>query len=213
MRLKASIAAWAAAAALLGPAAAQAAAFTNGSFEENLDGWTTDDMLVSIPFVFDHRDAANAPDQEYNPVDGFFFAAMLADQGDAPVTLSQTFTTDGGVFSGWAAFLAEDALPLNDGGYVRIFNASTNVVLFSSDIAAVGDYGFTPWTHFSTRLAAGEYTIEAGVTNGSDEFNPSLLLVDNFSLTPVPEPASWALMIAGLGGVGALVRRRRDALA
>jgi hypothetical protein len=26
----------------------------------------------------------------------------------------------------------------------------------------------------------------------------------------VPEPASWALMIMGFGGVGALVRRRRN---
>lgn len=27
---------------------------------------------------------------------------------------------------------------------------------------------------------------------------------------PVPEPASWALMIVGFGGVGALMRRRRE---
>ena len=31
----------------------------------------------------------------------------------------------------------------------------------------------------------------------------------NFSFTPVPEPATWGLMIAGFGGVGMLVRRKR----
>lgn len=39
----------------------------------------------------------------------------------------------------------------------------------------------------------------------------------SFNVTPdggiVPEPSSWALMIAGFGGVGALMRRRRSALA
>ena len=32
-------------------------------------------------------------------------------------------------------------------------------------------------------------------------------------LFPVPEPSTWALMIAGFGGAGAMIRRRRAALA
>ncbi len=32
-------------------------------------------------------------------------------------------------------------------------------------------------------------------------------------VTPVPEPATWSLLIAGFAGVGALMRRRRSALA
>ncbi len=35
----------------------------------------------------------------------------------------------------------------------------------------------------------------------------------NFTLTAVPEPASWALMIAGFGLVGTAARRRRTAVA
>eukprot|EP01041_Mallomonas_annulata_P019365 gene19365-38671_t len=33
--------------------------------------------------------------------------------------------------------------------------------------------------------------------------------VDNIRLTAVPEPATWAMMILGFGGVGAALRRRR----
>lgn len=37
--------------------------------------------------------------------------------------------------------------------------------------------------------------------------------LDSITLAPVPEPASWALMIAGFGLSGAALRRRRTALA
>jgi hypothetical protein len=33
--------------------------------------------------------------------------------------------------------------------------------------------------------------------------------IDNVSVTGVPEPASWALMILGFGAGGAMLRRRR----
>ena len=41
------------------------------------------------------------------------------------------------------------------------------------------------------------------VWNGSGTFTP---------VTAVPEPATWALMIAGFGGAGAMLRRRRSGL-
>jgi hypothetical protein len=34
--------------------------------------------------------------------------------------------------------------------------------------------------------------------------------IDNVAARAVPEPASWALMILGIGGVGALMRRQRE---
>jgi hypothetical protein len=34
--------------------------------------------------------------------------------------------------------------------------------------------------------------------------------IDNVAVRAVPEPATWALMILGIGGIGALMRRQRD---
>ena len=42
---------------------------------------------------------------------------------------------------------------------------------------------------------------------------PPVAFLDNVSLTPVPEPAAWALIFAGVGGIGLTLRRRRSAVA
>lgn len=60
-------------------------------------------------------------------------------------------------------------------------------------------------------LAQGQFL--AFVVNNAGNYSNDSTGV-NFTLTSgaVPEPASWALMIAGFGGAGAMLRRRRDAL-
>ena len=46
-------------------------------------------------------------------------------------------------------------------------------------------------------------TVPAKGSNGGN------VLLKALTVTPVPEPGSWALMIAGFGGLGALARHRR----
>lgn len=212
MGLKTSIVAGAVLAALaLGAAPAQASTLFNGSFENILTDWTADPSLVQTPGVFQHRDANGDADKQYDPVDGFILGVIQAGGGDFEVLVSQTFTTIGGLFSGSAAFLAEDDAGINDYGFVRILHNGNILELFHSDVAAVGAFGYTEWTGFSTVLGAGTYTLEAGVANALDEFNPSFLLVDDFRLAEVPEPATWTLMLTGFLGLGAALRRRRVA--
>jgi hypothetical protein len=35
-------------------------------------------------------------------------------------------------------------------------------------------------------------------------------VLDGVSLTAVPEPTTWAMMLLGFGGIGAMIRRRRQ---
>jgi hypothetical protein len=221
MGFKASIiAGMAVAVAALGaPGARAASGFQNGGFEDGLAHWVGDPDLVQIPaFGWNHLDADGEVDHHYDPVSPWTLAKLQASETDANVILSQTFSTGGGLFSGWAAFLGEDYLPWNDEGFVRIYRltdgdlqamglASNPLTLFSSSISDVGDWGWTEWTHFQVRLDAGTYRVEAGILDRNDAFNPSVLLVDNFQMTP--EPAAWALMILGFAGLGAALRRRR----
>jgi len=61
------------------------------------------------------------------------------------------------------------------------------------------------------------YKFDAGTT-GITSFTFSMPGLSNAALymtgsaVPVPEPATWAMMIVGFGGVGAILRRRRTAL-
>jgi hypothetical protein len=67
---------------------------------------------------------------------------------------------------------------------------------------------------WSTDLAEGAYTLRLQGVGAGNAWD---ILVDDVRLeqvggagAPVPEPATWALMLIGFAGAGAAVRRRRD---
>lgn len=198
---------------------ARAATVTNLGFESgDLAGWTISDGFVSSVTSADDAIQTAPFGEHFLPTGGAYFAQVTAglDVGTYSL-LSQVFTiSDTFQVSGDAAFLAFDSDPYNDDAYVRIYSADTDILLFKSDVLAVGDYGHTHWTHFTSGvLGAGIYTLEAGVRNNPEDLDNSYssqLLIDSFavvSVDAVPEPASWALMVLGFGGLGAMLRRRR----
>lgn len=196
----------------LSMAGGQALALDNGSFETlDFSGWTTNGFLSVV------GSAGSSQGANYTATDGDVFARLDAGVGEGVfTTLSQTFTLlTAGTLSGDAAFLAFDYMPYDDDSYVRIFDINTSQTVFSASVGSVGDYGATGWTRFSANLGPGQYTLEAGVRNNTDNSMSSALLVDNVALQTgaVPEPGTWALMILGFGSVGAMVRRRRMILA
>lgn len=103
------------------------------------------------------------------------------------------------------------------------FGANTNVVVTSAGgatnsftVTANNNANTTFSSHAFSFLGSGVDTITFSVNSPPSDNTDAL--IDNVSVigqapTAVPEPAAWALMIMGFGGVGALVRRRRWALA
>lgn len=67
-------------------------------------------------------------------------------------------------------------------------------------------------TLFGDNLAGGRYTI--GLLAGAvPDPNFTFDFLTPVGADGVPEPSTWAMLILGMGGVGALMRRRRQALA
>jgi len=67
---------------------------------------------------------------------------------------------------------------------------------------AAGDFSFT-------NVAAGDYVVKAtGSLLSNGQVNNFAFLGANYNVTAVPEPESYAMLLAGLGLMGAIARRR-----
>ena len=96
----------------------------------------------------------------------------------------------------------------NEGGTPNFYQA----LFGGSQLFAATDSAAFGYTNFSTTaVATGASTILAF----NFQQNPSYFYLDNVSVTAsgiaaaVPEPATWAMMLIGFGGIGASMRRRR----
>jgi hypothetical protein len=67
---------------------------------------------------------------------------------------------------------------------------------------------FTTYANNFTVGAAGTYMLTFTQQGGGDNYRGSIL--DNVSISSVPEPATWAMMFLGFGMVGFALRRRRQ---
>jgi len=126
--------------------------------------------------------------------------------GDAALeTLEQSTFLNGGRYKmGFSAYI-----PFN--GFNNRFNASfignvggVNLATFNVDGSIPGQ-----WVHYSDEvvLAAGNYTTKFTFESGA--FPAGDVVIDRAYLIAVPEPTTWALMIGGFGGAGAMLRRNR----
>lgn len=188
----------AAVALTFGAGAAQAQNLVvNGGFETgDFSGWEQVNDTSFSGVVLGAFGGEEPPEGEYQA----FFGPT--DPGGGGIL--QTIETEAGGEYNLSFFLANLGNPPNafglfwDGGFVSID--------FDQD-----PFGYTQF--FQTLTASGTST-QLGFIFYHE---PSFYLLDDVVLTAadaaIPEPATWALMIAGFGMVGASMRRRKAALA
>jgi hypothetical protein len=160
----------------------------NGSFETgDFTGWTAGGN-------FSFTGVANSFDG-YGPQDGnfFVFTGPIGSEG----TLSQTFADTAGSTLNLSGWVAGNGTGPSD---VRFLFNGNQVVFVGDPVPS------QPYTLYSANVTAtGNDTFTVAFYN-----SPDYDAIDNFSITAVPEPETYALMMAGLGLLGVVARRRKQ---
>jgi hypothetical protein len=207
----------AAGAALLAFAAASpsnAAVFLG--FEQNGGGITTvdtDAQIVAFAGAFGNFEVNvfSGTDGVYPQLLGTSGHARNLGGGDAGtldvyVTVTDLTTIPTGFFSSFAA----NVLPAGWSMQIRTYADDGNglyggTLLSSNTFGGIGTY-----EDIGTASLSGQYSVTARYTIIAPTNGEAL---GNAAIAAVPEPGTWALMIAGFGGAGAMLRRRRAAFA
>jgi len=161
---------------------------TNGSFEtDSFSGWTQGGN-EGFTSVISCCDAGVTGAEQGN-----YYASFGPIGSDG--TLSQTIADPSGDTLRLSFWIASDGATPND------FSVSWDGTTLSSATNLPATNG---WEHVTFDVTgAGSDTLQFGFRN-----DPGYQGLDNVSVSLVPEPATWALMLAGFGGLGLALRRR-----
>jgi hypothetical protein len=81
----------------------------------------------------------------------------------------------------------------------------------TTGVLNVPSQGFQGWNaaHFQFQAQSTSQVLSF-LSIGTPGGLPPIALLDGVSLSIVPEPSTWAMMLLGFGGIGAIIRRRRQ---
>lgn len=120
-------------------------------------------------------------------------------------SMSQSFT-GGGLYELSFWYSAREGIPAGSNGLDFSFGSLTGHVLYGVAGATSGHL----WQHYTglVTLSGSELTtLKFSAAESSDKLGGSL---DNISVTAVPEPETYAMLLAGLGLMGTIARLRKN---
>jgi hypothetical protein len=194
---------------------------TDGSFENGLSGWTTSGSGTTPGIGITTLTTGGANTTGYGDdvpnFDGTHAAFFVDD--NANENLSQLVSLVGGqqYLLSFALFatVSGDANPFG----FRLVDSLGSDIISSQGNHSMGNPGdqvpVGQWTTYSYAFSAPTTSNYLLNFNFLSSLTPSKdVLLDAVNISPVtvsaaPEPASWALMIAGFGVAGGALRRRR----
>jgi hypothetical protein len=146
-----------------------------------------------------------SPDFQYGTVNVPNDRLLVHPDDDSELTIAFFLTPAAGKYRITGSFNVQDVSPTG----VDISFVSVPAFGPTATITPIGSInGANPTFSYSTVLTLDQFSIVGfGVGNGGLYFNDSTGF--NFSVSAVPEPATWALMILGFGAVGGAMRRRQ----
>lgn len=202
---------------------AEAAGIVNGGFEADaalvplsgvyygaITGWNGPGYLTSAGYY------------SATPPEGRIFALVGGGIDSSGYHLSQTITglTPGRAYSVHFSLASEDFVIPGTVEQVNVWMSSGSgsaLELFSAPVSSnATPYGPGPlWDHWG----AFDYSFIAGASSATIDFQQTAATsgagdtgLDKISLTSVPEPAAWTMMLVGVGGLGVALRSRRKAV-
>lgn len=191
-------------------ATASAAPFNFGFETGDTTGWGVATLGGSATVVTGFNDGDGPA---YSPYSGSYFLVLETGVAEVDQLVSQPFLMLAGeTITGAAAFTTLEAIGadccLNDVATATIINSGSTVV-WSADVATVGQFGSTPWTTWSfTATATDSYILKYTVQNEGDSLYDSYALFDAPGVAAVPDGGS-ALALLGLGMIGLSTLRRK----
>lgn len=164
----------------------------------SIDGGPPQQLLAFCVDIFHFFDPAHTPPVNY-------YTSSLVKNSDAP--LSGDGVVLGSLLSGELGYLAE--LGKTTTNQARL--AGIQGAIWQTEYSGLTLSGGSPYVAEYAGLATAWGAGHAGYTGHGDAIYALDGRTQGFTTGGVPEPASWALMLMGFGGLGAMLRRRRQA--